>query len=153
MQVLNEKIFQAPMVRTVAYGERLAAAPRRVLDAVLCWHATLRQQHTAEGMLTGAEQVVWAEGWDEVPPLLGALVWSEQEDGSWWVDVGFVLPTMRKHGIYKLLWETCVYQAQKANVKLIQGSTANDNTDMQEVMRKLGRRCSYLVYDYEVPSA
>ena len=154
MQVLKANVT-APCLRSVLYCERFAEAPRAVLDNVLLWHAQLRlAQRSDVFLLDGEEQLVWAEGWPNDThecPVLGALLWTPQDDGSWWTELGFVEPRYRKQGVYRLLWEACVYKAQLKNVRSIQGGVAIGNAPMHATCEKLGRRPTYTVYDYEVP--
>jgi GNAT superfamily N-acetyltransferase len=160
MQVLRRKKDWAegvaPAVQSICHGERLLTAPRYVLDHVLLWHAQLRLWGVTDvGLLTGEEELVWAEGWYEMahhlhPPVLGVLLWTPQEDGSWNTELGFVTPSYRKQGIYELMWDCVVHKAREAGVKYIEGGTTIDNDGMRAVMEKLGRKATHVIYGFEV---
>ena len=70
-----------------------------------------------------------------------------------WVHLGFVVPELRRHGIYKLLWERVVKAAQKLGAAEIQGSTHVDNSAMLECARKLGRTRLFITTRFVVPPA
>lgn len=151
-----KNLCRAPSVRSLCYGERLMEAPRYVLDQTLLWHAQARREELTDiTMLNGEEELVWAEGWEHDEhtrscPVLGVLLWTPQDDGSWWTELGYVAESARRQNVYTLLWGACVFKAKKRGVRLIQGGTACLNTRMQEVMQRLGRRASYIVYDFDV---
>lgn len=155
-------LLRCPMMQNLRYAERFVEAPRRVIDQALLWNAELRMRQLSDvDFFDGQEQLVWAEGWStpatfdsrqELPgPVLGVLIWSAREDGTWWTELGYVKPEARKQGLYRMLWESCVYKAREQGVKRIQGGTSYTNTAMQACMRKLGRVEHSIIYDFEVP--
>lgn len=159
---VSHPALRAPMVKTIAYHECLRTAPRKVIDGCLMAHAVLRAQGLTDvDLLGGEEELVYAQGWpakptfdsrEEVPGrILGVLLWTPQDDNSWWTELGYVEPACRGQGIYTMLWEACVHKAKEAGVARIQGGTAWSNKGMQALMERLGRKPHSIVYEYEVP--
>lgn len=70
-----------------------------------------------------------------------------------WVHLGYVVPELRQHGIYKQLWERVVKAAQKLGASEIHGGTHVDNLIMLEVAAKLGRKPVFVTTRFVVPPA
>ncbi len=157
------ELLRCPMMQNLRYAERFVEAPKRVIDQALLWHAQLRIAGDSDVDFFNGEELVWAEGWSkpaafdcrqELPgPVLGVLIWSAREDGTWWTELGYVKPEARKQGLYSMLWESCVHKAREQGVQRIQGGTAHSNVAMQRCMAKLGRKPHSIIYDFEVPHA
>lgn len=153
-----------PGLRNISSAPRLAEVPRRIMDHVLLWHGQLRVANLTDvDFLDPDDGIVYATGhyrgsageeYKHVlpaeEPVLGAIVWQTQRDGSWWTMLGWVEPHARRQGLYTELWATMVHLAKEAGVRRIQGGTAWHNKAMQATMEKLGRKPHSIIYDYEV---
>lgn len=132
------------------YEARLARAPREVVDFVLASHGEMRaNQLTDVDFFDGNEQLIFARNGSVAQrPVIGALMWDAQEDGSWWTQLGYVDPQYRGLGVYQLLWERVVQRAIELRVRRIQGGTAWGNDRMRRLMEQLGRRPAHVLYDF-----
>jgi GNAT superfamily N-acetyltransferase len=68
-----------------------------------------------------------------------------------WVHLGYVVPEMRRQGIYRLMWERVVKAAQKCGAAEIQGGTHVDNKAMLECAESLGRTRLFITTRFVVP--
>lgn len=70
-----------------------------------------------------------------------------------WVHLGYVVPELRRRGIYRLMWERVVKAAQKLGAVEIQGGTSVGNEPMLAVARRLGRTPLFITTRFVVPPA
>ena len=83
--------------------------------------------------------------------IVGGLTFSHQKErNSFYVTLGYVEPTSRGQGVYRLMWDELVAIARDEGITRIEGETHKDNADMHEVMRALGRRPVSVSYVYDV---
>jgi GNAT superfamily N-acetyltransferase len=70
-----------------------------------------------------------------------------------WVHLGYVIPELRRHGIYRMLWDRVIKSAQKLGAVEIHGGTHVDNVAMLECVKRLGRRPISITTRFVVPPA
>ncbi len=88
--------------------------------------------------------------------LLLTTEWSDWRNGPiWWIQSVYVVPDRRGSGLYRRMHEAVVERAvAAANVRELRLYVDQDNTDAQQVYRKLGMRISrYDIFEQEIPPA
>lgn len=70
-----------------------------------------------------------------------------------WVHLGYVIPELRRQGIYRMLWERIVKAAQRLSAAEIQGGTHVKNVAMLECAARLGRTPLFVTTRFAVPPA
>ena len=68
-----------------------------------------------------------------------------------WIAFGYVVPSARRHGVYRALWDRLIGIGQKIGVEKIQGGIHVDNHSMLECSRKLGRKDLFITTSFDVP--
>lgn len=83
---------------------------------------------------------------------VGVLAYNKQE---WrkvlWVQMAYVLPSARNEGIYARLWHEAVAKAVELKMVKVQGGVHVGNTVMRRTAVALGRKESFVTYDFDVP--
>jgi ribosomal protein S18 acetylase RimI-like enzyme len=84
--------------------------------------------------------------------IVGCIVFYEPEDeeGLIWEALTYVKPVWRRRGVYRKLWTALVKEVQERHVTKISGSVHVENFGMRAAALKIGRRCNFMIYDYEV---
>lgn len=70
-----------------------------------------------------------------------------------WVHLGYVAPEVRRHGLYRLMWQRVVAAAQKLGAAEIHGGTHVDNKAMLKCAEALGRVPLFITTRFVVPPA
>jgi GNAT superfamily N-acetyltransferase len=83
------------------------------------------------------------------PTPLGLITWQKQD----WcktcsIKLGYVLPELRRQGMYTELWKAAVVKAKEQKLIRIEGSTRINNTVLQETAIKLGRKPLFITYEF-----
>lgn len=84
--------------------------------------------------------------------IAGILVYNDEEwRKAFFVTLGYVLPKYRRAGVYRKLWEALVAGATEKGRLRILGATHVNNETMRAVHESLGRKETFVTYEFEVP--
>lgn len=119
------------------------------LPMACTWHAKLLVEGTTDVEILPREgEVIFAKINGNI---VGAIVFGHnEEDNVVWIYLSYVEPLHREAGIFKSLWNELVTQCRLRAVKKITGGTHFTNKLMQDVMEKLGRKKTYILYDFYI---
>jgi GNAT superfamily N-acetyltransferase len=115
------------------------------------WPEMLAQGTAPQELIGGWDQQAIVALAGDVP--VGVITYSHEK---WrklvWIHLGYVVPELRRKGIYRMLWERVVKAAQKLEAAEIHGGTHVHNTAMLECARRLGRAPLFVTTRFQVPA-
>lgn len=113
----------------------------------LKWHAELLQQGLSDvtALPKKSEAVYLLEDWR----CIGVIVFVEDSRESMiWIYLSYVDPEFRNRGVFRMLWDELVAIGTERQLIRITGGTHHTNHDMQKVMARMGRKLTFLMYDF-----
>lgn len=113
------------------------------------WHELLEHGFTDSIVMLGWDDQGIMATLDGTP--IGVIAFSESTgDDTLWIKIGYVVPTYRRCGVYRQMWDALVKLARERKLKEIQGATDPRNERMIRVNERLGRSVRALFYKYEL---
>ena len=83
----------------------------------------------------------------------GIITFNHAEwDNRFDIGVGYVMPDYRRRGIYRLMWDELVLEAQRLKVARIYSAVKISNASMMKVATALGRHAESFNVLFEVPA-
>ncbi|MEJ0047025.1 MAG: GNAT family N-acetyltransferase [Rhodospirillales bacterium] len=88
---------------------------------------------------------------DDDDAAIAVLSYINQKwSNSLFIVIGYVIPSRRRTGIYRALWEAIVARAREMKIPKVVGATHPNNKAMRATARRLGRREVGIVLSFHV---
>jgi GNAT superfamily N-acetyltransferase len=83
---------------------------------------------------------------------VGVIVWQHVKwSKQIFIDLSYVDPAARRHGVYRAMWDALVVKAQEIGVAFIYGITDAANEAMRAVAKEVGREECGISLRFAVP--